>query len=108
MIDLELARQLQPSVGLRNVLTHGYVDTDPDLVARAAGHESVAVHHHGFVRAYAGEIAGRKPCTCSDNLLVDAVCQCEKSRHVGIDARLRRSHAFWSWVFSGALLGPAG
>ncbi len=36
LISLELAERLAPSAGLRNVLTHEYVDIDLDLVAGAA------------------------------------------------------------------------
>lgn len=34
-LQTDLASTLKPSVGLRNILTHEYVDTDLELVARA-------------------------------------------------------------------------
>jgi len=36
-IQPELVKRLQPSVGLRNVLTHEYVDIDLEIVADAVG-----------------------------------------------------------------------
>ncbi len=38
VLERELADRLAPSVGLRNLLIHQYVDVDLELVARAVGH----------------------------------------------------------------------
>lgn len=46
-IDDELARELRPSVGLRNVLIHAYEATDFDVVARAA--DEGAKHYEAYV-----------------------------------------------------------
>jgi len=47
-IDDELATELSPSVGLRNILVHAYETTDVDVVAWAA-HEG-ARHYDAYVR----------------------------------------------------------
>ncbi|MGH3384335.1 MAG: type VII toxin-antitoxin system HepT family RNase toxin [Nocardioidaceae bacterium] len=51
LIDAELAERLQRSVGLRNVLTHEYVDVDLAVVAASVGD---AVDDYG---AYANGVA---------------------------------------------------
>jgi uncharacterized protein YutE (UPF0331/DUF86 family) len=51
MISAELAAELAPSAGLRNILTHEYVGVDLVLVAQA-----VPVAHHAYQR-YVSEVA---------------------------------------------------
>jgi uncharacterized protein YutE (UPF0331/DUF86 family) len=51
LIDPGLAAELRPSVGLRNVLVHAYLDTDRDIVVAAV---PVAVERYGeYVRQVA-------------------------------------------------------
>ncbi len=51
VLTRELASRLKPSVGLRNVLTHEYVDADLDVVARAV---PMALEGYGeYVRSVA-------------------------------------------------------
>lgn len=48
LIDRELAKALRPSVGLRNVLVHAYLDVDRDIVAAAV---PLAIEQYGaYVR----------------------------------------------------------
>jgi len=56
-IQPELVTRLQPSVGLRNVLTHDYVDIDLELVADAVG--SARRDYADYVRQVAGWVAER-------------------------------------------------
>lgn len=51
-IDEELAAQLRPSVGLRNVLIHAYEHTDVHVVAWAAN-DGVA-HYEAYIRQVSG------------------------------------------------------
>jgi uncharacterized protein YutE (UPF0331/DUF86 family) len=51
MIDGELAAALHPSVGLRNVLVHNYLDVDPERVAAAV---PLALEQYG---AYVRQVA---------------------------------------------------
>jgi len=48
LIDLTLADQLSPSVGMRNVLAHEYVDVDLDQVADAV--PLARQHYRAYVR----------------------------------------------------------
>lgn len=50
-ISAELAERLAPSAGLRNILTHEYVEVDLDLVAVAV--QTATVDY----RAYVGSVA---------------------------------------------------
>lgn len=56
-ISEELAGQLRPSVGLRNVLVHAYDETDHRLVARAAN-EGVS-QFDAYVASVAGFVIDR-------------------------------------------------
>ncbi len=51
LIESELADRLQPSVGLRNVLAHEYVDIDLTMVAEAARRTKSG--YRAYVRAVA-------------------------------------------------------
>jgi uncharacterized protein YutE (UPF0331/DUF86 family) len=51
MIDTELATALRPSVGMRNVLVHNYLDVDHNRVAVAV---PIAVEQYG---AYVRQVA---------------------------------------------------
>lgn len=44
LIDKDLAEQLRPSTGLRNVLVHNYIDTDESVVVQAV---SMAIDQYG-------------------------------------------------------------
>ena len=55
LISAELAADLKPSVGLRNVLTHAYVDTD--LAKVAAASPMALVGYTAYVRQVAAAIA---------------------------------------------------
>ncbi|MGV1007198.1 MAG: type VII toxin-antitoxin system HepT family RNase toxin [Dermatophilaceae bacterium] len=49
VIEHDLAKRLKPSVGLRNVLTHEYVEVDLTIVARAVG--TARIDYGDYVRA---------------------------------------------------------
>jgi uncharacterized protein YutE (UPF0331/DUF86 family) len=49
LLDTDLARRLEPSVGLRNILAHEYVAVDLGLVATAA--ESALADYGAYVAA---------------------------------------------------------
>jgi uncharacterized protein YutE (UPF0331/DUF86 family) len=51
LVDSDLTKRLQQSVGLRNVLTHEYVDADLDLIASAVG--TALADYGAYVRAAA-------------------------------------------------------
>lgn len=56
MIDVELARALKPSVGMRNVLVHNYLDVDQTRVAHAV---PLAIEQFGeYVRQVATFLQG--------------------------------------------------
>jgi uncharacterized protein YutE (UPF0331/DUF86 family) len=56
-ITADLAERLAPSAGLRNVLTHEYVEVDLDLVAAGAG--AALVDYRAYVRAVARAVQGQ-------------------------------------------------
>ncbi|MCU0280087.1 MAG: DUF86 domain-containing protein [Candidatus Nanopelagicales bacterium] len=56
-ISADLAERLAPSAGLRNVLTHEYVEVDLDLVASAV--ETAIVDYRAYVQAVAQVLQGR-------------------------------------------------
>lgn len=56
-ISADLAERLAPSAGLRNVLTHEYVEVDLDLVAAAV--ETALVDYRAYVRAVAQALQHR-------------------------------------------------
>jgi uncharacterized protein YutE (UPF0331/DUF86 family) len=57
MIDKTLAAELRPSVGMRNVLVHNYLDVDRELVAAAV---PLAVEQYGeYVRQVANFLQNR-------------------------------------------------
>jgi uncharacterized protein YutE (UPF0331/DUF86 family) len=56
-ITADLAGQLSPSVGLRNVLTHEYVEVDPAVVAGSSDQASAG--YREYVRQVAPYLAGR-------------------------------------------------
>jgi uncharacterized protein YutE (UPF0331/DUF86 family) len=56
-ISADLAERLAPSAGLRNVLTHEYVEVDLDLVASAV--ETAIVGYRAYVQAVAQVLQGR-------------------------------------------------
>jgi uncharacterized protein YutE (UPF0331/DUF86 family) len=56
-IPADLAERLAPSAGLRNVLTHEYVEVDRDLVAAAVG--TAMVDYRDYVRAVAQALQDR-------------------------------------------------
>jgi uncharacterized protein YutE (UPF0331/DUF86 family) len=56
-ITADLAGQLSPSVGLRNVLTHEYVEVDPAVVVGSSDQASAG--YREYVRQVAPYLAGR-------------------------------------------------
>lgn len=57
ILDIELASAWRPSVGMRNVLVHNYLDVDRDLVARAV---PLATEQYGeYVRQVAAFVRAR-------------------------------------------------
>lgn len=57
LIDIELAKTLQPSAGLRNVLVHAYLDIDRDIVVAAV---PIVIERYGeYVRQAAAFVRDR-------------------------------------------------
>lgn len=56
-IEAELARRLKPSVGLRKVLTHEYVEVDLRIVATAVG--TARIDYGDYVRAVSSWLSQR-------------------------------------------------
>ena len=57
LIDGDLSRRLQPSVGLRNVLAHEYVEIDLDVVAAAV--QGAQRDYGDYVRSASNWLADR-------------------------------------------------
>lgn len=57
VLEAALAARLKPSVGMRNVIVHGYVRLDLDLVATAVPEAIDA--YRAYVTAVAGALAQR-------------------------------------------------
>lgn len=57
ILSADLAERLAPSAGLRNVLTHEYVEVDLDLVAAAVG--TAIVDYRAYVREVAQALQAR-------------------------------------------------
>lgn len=58
LLEDDLATRLRRSVGLRNVLTHEYVDVDLTIVSNAVG--SALIDYGDYVKSAAGWIAERR------------------------------------------------
>lgn len=56
-LDPDVALRLQPSVGLRNVVVHEYLDVDVEVVAAAAG--AARQDYAAYVRSVAGWLTER-------------------------------------------------
>lgn len=58
LLTPELAERLKPSVGLRNVLAHEYVDIDLELVASAVA--SAQIDYRAYVHEVSGWLTRRR------------------------------------------------
>lgn len=59
LVDAELARSLRPSVGLRNVIVHAYLDVDLQLLAEAI--PFAAERYRRYVATVAQWLASKAP-----------------------------------------------